>query len=447
MVRGDDLSAVQLNPASLAHIKGTLIELGNRFSYNALSFERQPTQDWGHTQNGVPPRVPFAEVDNGQPWQAVDPMLGAISDLGLRDWRFALAIYSPAGVGREDFPIDGGQRYMMVSRDTKIIDYGASVAWNHDDVFGFGASLLWIWIPKLKYQLVIDASTFPRSANPVSSALDMLATVDGSDPFTFNMVVGAWYKPAPFLELGISAQVIPTQIKAASKLSLQPLTSAIMDQVVLRRGTEVTNDVSLTLPLPITARAGARYVRRQGKRELFDVELDGTYEAWSAVRDFTLDARGLTVEFLSQRLALTKIEVPKHWHDTVGVQLGSDYAVLADLLTLRGGVFYQTALASPAYAHVDFLSGSRLGATIGASVLLGSFEIALAYEYRYMPTIRGAEADARVYQQTPGSQCVAPYTDPDLCNAAYLGQPAPAVNAGSYRADSSVASLDLLYRF
>ena len=62
----------------------------------------------------------------------------------------------------------------------------------------------------------------------------MLATVTGSDPFTFNAIVGAWYRPLPFLELGVSGQVIPTQIQTHSRLSVTPLSSQINEDVELQ---------------------------------------------------------------------------------------------------------------------------------------------------------------------------------------------------------------------
>jgi hypothetical protein len=78
---------------------------------------------------------------------------------------------------------------------------------------------------------------------------------------------------------------------------------------------------------------------------------------------------------------------------------------------------------------------------------MGDFEVALAYELRHALELDVGEQDARVYQEVPGSQCAAPYSDPDLCHPSYPGQPSPAVNAGSYRAASNLVSLDLLYRF
>lgn len=446
VARADDLSAAALNPAGLSRLDAGMVQVGNRFSYNAHTFIRAPTLDWGNLENGVPPYVEFDAVHNEEPWQALEPLVGVASNLGLEDWGFALAAYAVPGIGRQAFPIDGGQRYMMVEREAILLNYTGSAAWRFDDVFALGATLQWIHAPRIRYSLMIDANQFPAEVNPVSNELDMLATVSGSDPFTLNAIIGAWYRPAPFLEFGISGQVIPTQIKTHSTLSVEPQSPELTGDVELRRDGELTNDVRLTLPLPLTARVGVRYRHLQGTRELFDVELDVGYESWSRVDRFTVDGDGLIATLIGQRVDVGLIEVEKQWRDTVSVHLGGDFVAAPELLTLRGGVFYESAVADRAYSHVDFVSGQQLGGALGGSLFFGPVELALAYEYRHQPTRRVSEGEARVYQEVPSSQCEPPYTDPSTCNAEFLGRPAPPVNAGAYRAHSHVASLDLVWR-
>lgn len=445
--KADDLTAVTFNPAGLSHLETGLVQVSNRFSYNASAFTRRPTLDWSNLEGGVPPYVEFPTVHNDEPWQLLDPLVGVASKLGLRDWAFALVAFAPAGAGRAAFPLEGGQRYMMVRREAIILNYSASAAWRYRDTFGLGLSLQWIHVPRLRYSLVIDASQFRAAANPVTSELDMHATTQGSDPFTFNAVLGAWYRPAPYLELGLSGQLIPSQIETDSALGIDPVRPEVVGEVVLRRDGEAANDVSVTLPLPVTVRAGVRYRHLQGERELFDVELDLSYESWSRVKHFALESDGIQASLLGQFLDVGRIEVEKQWRDTFSASLGGDYALLADLLTLRGGLFYESAVASPAYANVDFVGGQQLGGTLGASLLLTGVELALSYEYRVQPSFAVDERDARVYQEVPGSQCRAPYTDSASCNANYLGLPAPAVNAGTYAAHTHAASIDVLYRF
>ena len=102
-----------------------------------------------------------------------------------------LVAHAPAGASRVAFPLDGGQRYMMVRREAIILNYSATAAWKHRDQVGVGLSLQWIHVPRLWYSLVIDANQFRGHANPVSSELDMFATTKGSDAFTPRDIGGS----------------------------------------------------------------------------------------------------------------------------------------------------------------------------------------------------------------------------------------------------------------
>jgi hypothetical protein len=286
-----------------------------------------------------------------------------------------------------------------------------------------------------------------NAAYPVSSPYDMRATVEGEDFFTPQAILGAWYRPAPFIELGISGQVLPMSIETDSKLDITPISNGFRGDAVLERDGQPADDVSLELPLPMTARVGVRYIHLVEGGEVFDVELDLAYESWSRVESFGLKSDGLVANLAGEEVPVGDISIEKEWRDTMSVQLGGDYAVAPRLATLRGGVFWESAAAKPEYANVDFVGGAQVGGAVGGSIFVDRFEIALAYGFRHQLPVSVDEADARVYQETPASLCDEPYTDPTVCHPAYIGQPGPAVNAGTYRAYSHVASLDVLYRF
>jgi hypothetical protein len=205
------------------------------------------------------------------------------------------------------------------------------------------------------------------------------------------------------------------------------------------------NDVTLSLPLPVEVRAGVRYRHLRGAHELFDLELDVGYASWSRVDRFVMDGDGLVANLLAQRVSVDEIAIAKRWHDTLSVRVGGDYALLSTV-SVRGGVFYETAVADSGYAHVDFVSGTQLGAALGASLFVLGLELAVAYQLRAQPALHVSEGEARVFQEVPASQCQPPYTDPDDCHPQYLGKPAPPVNAGTYVAASHAVSLDVLYR-
>jgi long-chain fatty acid transport protein len=445
VARADDLTAVSHNPAGLANIDDTQVELGNILSYNGYSYTRQPTLDYGNPQGGVAPLVTFDKVSNGKPWQALDPMLGVTSRLGRRDWAFALAAYAPPGVSLESFPAGGGQRYMMLDREAMFLKYVASAAWKYQDVFGVGASAEWIHVPSLKYSLIIDGSQFSGEANPVSSDLDILVKMRGASLFTFNATLGAWYRPVPSWMFAVSGQVVPSNIVLDSTLAISMVDQSLpYDPPYLSRedGTRA-NDASVTLPLPLVGRAGARYIHLSGGREVFDLELDVEYVTWSRVDRITVDTHGKLANYAAQRVPIDRIYLEKHWRDTIAVRLGGDFAALPGRLVLRAGAYYETAVADAAYANVDFSAGAQVGGALGASIFVRSFEIALAYMLRVQPSFRVSEADARVYQQAPASPCPG---DPDACNPNLNGQ-LPVVNAGTYSASSHFLSLNLRYRY
>lgn len=458
-VATDDVMAAAINPAGLTRRRGILIQGGNRFSHHASSYERQPTLDWGNTEDGIPPYVEFSEVHNGQPWQLVDPLLGVAVNLGritpaASDFSAAFTVFAPPGVSKLEFPLETGQRYMMVSREAQMITTAASLAWQLGVDFSLGVSLHWLYLKKLDYELVIDARTM-QGANPVASNTDVLSRVSGSDPFALNAVIGAWYRAAPFLEVGLAGQVIPTSFKTKSTLDIEGLSPEFGD-ISLTRDGEPARDVSVELPLPLSARAGVRYLHPRGgasvpgpgaERPLFDVELDVVYETWSRVERFAMDTRGLSASWRDQSIDIDQIDIEKQWQNTWGVHLGGDYHVLPEALSVRGGLYYESAVAERAYSHVDFAGGEQLGGALGASVYLGPLELVVAYEQRRQPRVTVHEPDARVYQEVPQNPCVAPYDSDRFCHPEYLGQPAPAVNAGSYRAVSHMVSLEALYEF
>jgi len=131
----------------------------------------------------------------------------------------------------------------------------------------------------------------------------------------------------------------------------------------------------------------------------------------------------------------------------VAVKLGGDAAVIPGRLALRAGAFYESPVADPAYANVDFAGGAMFGGSAGGSFSFGPWELAIAYQLRQQATVEVSEPNARVYQQVPASACLPPYTDPNSCNPNYLGQPSPAINAGRYAATFHYLALALLYRY
>ncbi len=453
-VKADDLSAAAVNPAGLTRA-ANMLHVGNKFSYNQQRYRRANSLNWRDLDaNGNPPVVTFEEVENQAPFQALGPIVGVSSDFGLEDWAFALVAYAPAGIARQEFPLDGGQRYMMVARNTMMVHYTFNAAWKYDDVFGIGVGFQWISVPELTYEIVVNGSP-SGPINPASSNTDLHSRFQGSDLFTPNLMVGAWVQLSPSWQAAVAGQVLPAQLVLNGRLRAQSLNQQLIDSIVPSPGEPPetgravltpTDEMDLTLPLPLVGRAGIRYIHQSEGRDVFDLEANVVYETWSRVERFRLDGRGITATFVQTDVDVGLLDVEKQWNDTVGVQLGGDFRV-SDGVTLRAGAFYESAVAPKAYMNVDFPAGQQMGGALGASLHIGGLELALAQEYRFQPTVAVPEAEGKVYQQVPGSRCQPPYDHPLTCNPNQPGQPSPTVNAGLYSANSWVTTLDVLYRF
>lgn len=450
VARADDLSAAFYNPAGFARLHGNLVQLDNKLGYGTLSYTRQAT--WNAEPPNDPrdePPTPFDPVRNAEPWRLLGPLLGIGSDLGLRDWGFALVVYTPSNSSTMGYPLYGGQRYMMVNREALMFNTALSAAWTPVDKLSIGISAQALTAPSIVYELVVDANPSTMGFWPVSSPFDVLASIEVADLFTFTTIVGLSYRPTPYLEFGLSGQVIPTAIRAKGTLSVLPVNPDTLetldgfdiapeDAIALNRDGEPSNRVSLTMPVPLTARAGVRYIHRDGQRELFDIEVDVAYEGWSAVRNFELDSQGLTATFNNPAfpptpLPISALNVPKHWRDTWTLAVGGDCALWQNT-SLRLGTYYETPLASAGYANVDFPSGAHVGVTAGASLDLGAVKLGAAYEYRHMLDIELREEDARVRQLKPAVS--------DNPEAEF-----PVVNAGTYQHHTHNVVLSAAYQF
>jgi long-chain fatty acid transport protein len=465
-VRADDPSAVDYNPAGLARMRGTRVYLANRFTYGNEEYKRARTLDWSDAAGGYPMRVDFPWVRNSTSFQWLGLMAAVTTDFGLEDWGFGLSVYGPPGVSAQSFPSDGPQKFMLFEREVVILYYTLSIARKYRDVFGFGVSLQWVDVPIFRFGLVVDGNTTPRLVNPVSGRFDMESRIDGADHVGFTAILGFWYKPAPGWELAASARVLPVPITAASHLTLTAQSLDLDSPPVTSRNGVPDDSVTFSMILPPRLRVGARYVHTvkepvvttepaatgepavtERDREVFDLELDLGYEAWSMLDAFTMDGDGLVSEVLGTRVPVGTLRVPRNWRDTWSVRLGGDWQAVPDWLALRAGVMWESPSSSPEYSYLDVFPGHRLGVSAGFSFTVEGFDFSASYTYLFQLPVSVTEEESRVYQQAPGSACVAPYTDPQLCNEHYIGKPAAPANAGTYLSDYHFVSVSASYRF
>src|SRR5690606_31122833 len=123
--------------------------------------------------------------------------------------------------------------------------------------------------------------------------------------------------------LGVSGRVVPAYLNFEGDFELRriPGQTQFSDAQLAVPGAAARLD----LVVPPTARLGARYVHREGEREVFDVELDLVYEAWSMIERYDVELDG-TIILFSGGVEAPDTLIEKRWRDTLSVRLGGTVA-------------------------------------------------------------------------------------------------------------------------
>lgn len=441
LARADDPTAVIWNPGALVKLRGTHLLVDHAFVVEHASFTRAASDLPPGTDYGFDP---LATVDNGDALFALGGTVLATTDFGLDDWTFGAGVYGPAAHGTKDYPIDGGQRYMLTSLDAILFYPSLAVAWGDRDTFGLGVTVQWVMAPTLEMGLVVDGSQ-AGELHAYYSGNDVLATITLSDMTSFSAIIGAWWRPLPELELAIAGRVVPAALSFDGKFTLSNVPG--QTQFTPQQLEVPGSAARLDLTIPPTAKIGARYRGLDGGREVFDVELDLVYEAWSLLERYDVELDGTISLFVGAEAPDTLIE--KRWQDTFSVRLGGTWNLIGQAptdgdpmpdsvgdLQLSLGGYWESAAVPHNYEHLDFLSFQRVGLGIGLAGRVGPLRLKAAYSHVFQEDREVGERYGKVYQQRPLDPC------PDRCDngAGWSGVPA---NAGRFESGYDIFSLGL----
>lgn len=209
------------------------------------------------------------------------------------------------------------------------------------------------------------------------------------------------------------------------------------------------DDARLTAPFPrLSATLGVRYAAlRTGRQraldpmrdERWDVELNGSWSQTSHVDQYSAtlfeEAPEARVAFSSAERARAlplpgNLTIPYKWKDTWGLRLGGDYHVLAELLSVRAGLSYESRAIPTAYMNLDAWAVTRFGLHAGATVKLGKLKLSVAYAHIFFGSVTVPVGQGRVTEIVS--------VNPEN---------AQAVNEGDYTASLNVLSVQANYAF
>ena len=426
----DDPSAVFLNPSLLTRRRGLRLVYSHSLIFNQQSFTRSESQIVPEEGFEAPPGT-FSPVENEETLFPLNGFIAASHDFGLEDWSFGVALYGPNGVGGNDYPVSGGQRYQLTRFESLIGFLGVSAAWGRRD-FGFGLTFNYATMPYLRYNMVVDG-TPDEGLSPYRSSWDVEAALDLEDPSAWNLIAGGWVRLGESFELAGSFRS-ETHFEARGDFQINNVPGGTpFSDAQLK-----VNDPSaaLDLTLPAIARLGLRFAPNADAAGVapYDLELVTVWEGWSSFDRFAVDLGGRLN--LLANTPVDDVTLEKRWRDTWSLRLGGS-AALSETLRLSAGGFFEQGASPREYLNLDFVTLDRFGLAGGVQwALTSELRLLASYSHIFSAEETVSESESRVYQQRPIATC------PEGC-AGYPGAPA---NAGRFEASAQLLTFALAYQ-
>jgi long-chain fatty acid transport protein len=360
----DDLDSISYNPAGLGEL-ADVRRTGGRYHLAV---------DLGLVSEDVS----YTRVDSGgvvQPTVRNSASPTPIPTVGLavalrEDLVAAVGLFAPY-TALPTYPLDGPQRYSLVSLDgTVIANAEAALAWAPSEHLRIGGGLQLVM---LNFSTVVVFTGCPGSTLCTPEDRDFDAASEVRDtamaPSGNFGVQGIWEK----VRLGAAVQ-LPTWISSQAKVRVPALPrSAYFDNAHIEG-----DRAQLEFTLPLVARVGIEL--RPGAGLRVEGELD--YEAWSLHDAIKLDPRGMRIVGApgTDSYDLGSMTVRRNFDDTFSLHLGVEWAAL-DWLTLRGGWTYEPSAVPDAYMSVLTPDGDKQVVGVGAGLSLSRFQFNAVYAH------------------------------------------------------------------
>ncbi|MDB4934828.1 MAG: Long-chain fatty acid transport protein [Labilithrix sp.] len=430
VAKADDGTAIYYNPAGLARQRGTRLYVGGNLYLHSFEFQRSgafpddpndPLTQWGQR--------PFPVVTNSAgPFFA--PFLTASTDFASLD-RLTVAVgaFGPPIVGNRTFPLairnaPASSRYDFVQSRSTIIYPTAAAAYRVTPWLdlGFSAHLVLANFDQTTVSYADVGQCKNVEYQPCDSTSTLVATAT-----SFAGTIGALIRPSANVAFGLSVRT-PVSLEATGVFT--PGKPRNLD-VNLAPG-----QAFLSTRLPLIVRAGGRYIAMDGDFELYDLELDATYEGWAAAQG---DGPRIRIPSLGTFKNIDSLVV-HGYADTFSVRVGGAYNLDAfdGIFTLRAGGFFDSAATSFTYTRVDFDTLTKIAGTFGLGYRHGALGLDLGYAaIASVPRLVGTgQGDVRPVNGAQGGKPVD--NNGDLL---------PAVNEGAYRGFTHTFSVGLTVTF
>lgn len=432
VAKADNGTAILYNPAGLARQRGTRLHVGGNLFLHSFEFQRAGTFPDDANDVATPwGAKPFPRIKNVGGLSFV-PFASLSSDFGTFDrLTFAVGVFGPPSVGNRTFPLTqegapAATRYDLVqSRSTVLLptlSAGYRVTPGLDVGLSMHAAVAHFAETRISYADVGDACKnveYQPCDRPSSLA---------ANATSFGATLGALARPTPNLAFGLSVRT-PIHLEGDGTVTAAP----VRDSVV-RGG---TGAATVATNLPFIVRAGGRYIAMVENAELYDLELDATFEGWESAHHDGLRVR---IPSLGEFRDIDR-SVTHGYKNTFSVRAGGGYHfdMLDDgVFTLRAGSYFDSSATNYEYTRVDVDTLTKIAGTIGVGYRRGAVAIDLGY----------AAVASLPRGVGEGNGEVRPFNDAKNGRSVdHQDRPLPAVNEGEYRGFTHVFALGMTVTF
>jgi long-subunit fatty acid transport protein len=436
VAKSDNPSALYHNPAGLARLRGTQLQL----DLNVVLHDRTFTRAGNYPGDPADPNTPWA----GQPYPTISnqgppqiaPFFAITTDFGKLDrWTFGIGIFGPSSYGKRSYPttvtVNGREapnpgRYDVQAADLLLIYPTLSAGVRVTKWFDLGVALHLV-----VGHFDLSNTNFADLGRGLCPYVEYSRCDAGNHLVTTGVTatasLGMKFTPIRAVQIGINLRG-PTEVVSNGTIDVTP--PAAMPIVFEQERVTFTNK------LPWVLRAGVRYAFIKDGFEHGDVEVNGVYEAW---QDAQGDGSKIHVPQLGFLVTDLRTTVIHNYRDTFGVRVGGSYnaRLPKGVFTVRLGFAFDSAATRLPETRLDFNSGAKYIPTIGLGYKVRGVAINIAYAYMFEPDRTVTNGTIRPIN--PFGAC--PTTDEcTTTNFDAERKLLPAVNNGTYTARNMTLS-------
>ncbi len=421
VAKADDSTALYYNPAGLARQRGTKLQFSGNVQLHSFTFTRAGAYPDADDAEDTPwGQQSFPTMRNAGP-PFLLPMVLGTTDFGYFDrLTLGFGVFGPSAIGNRTFQlgIQGApapSRYDAVQSKSSILYPSLGLGFRVTRWLDIGAtgSVVLSNFDQTTVSYVDLGEGACKNAEYYKC--DARSQFVGSGR-SFTGAVGIMLRPSASLQIGTQFKM-PTSIRALGNVNPRAPAALAEEQ---RSQIEQPAPAQVDLSLPWVLRTGIRYVEMDQSFEVYDLELDVTYEAWKSAQ-----TPGPTAFIPDLGLYKNVTVVTTHnYKDTFSARLGGAYNfdVGGGIFTLRGGAFYDSSATDFPNTRLDFDTLNKVAGTMGVGYKYSGISFNLAYAA--IASLSRTVTDGKLRPSNPAKAG-------DTVDS--KDQPLPTINDGTYK--------------